>query len=79
MSDIKALAAEYLRRAEHIGGCGDGGCVVFIRGGMHTNGGCRCVRSINADGARERGVHHLLSAAQRLARAVLAAAKEERE
>ena len=71
MSDIQALAAEYLRRAEHIGGCGDGGCVVFIRGGMHTNGGCRCVRSINADGSRERGIHHLLSAAQRLARAVI--------
>jgi len=57
--------------ADQIGGCGDGGCVVFIRKGMHTNGGCRCVRSINADTAREWGVHALLSVAQRLARAAL--------
>ena len=71
MSDVKTLAAEYLRRADQIGGCGDGGCVVFIRGGMHTNGGCRCVRSINADTAREWGIHALLSVAQRLARAAL--------
>ena len=27
---------------EHIGGCGDGGCIVHVRPGMHTNGGCRC-------------------------------------
>lgn len=71
MSDIQALAAEYLKLAEHIGGCGDGGCVVFIRGGMHTNGGCRCVRSTNADRSREWHIHHLLSKAQQLARAAL--------
>lgn len=29
---------------EAIGGCGDGHCVVFVRPGMHTNGGCRCWR-----------------------------------
>ena len=69
MSDIQALAAKYLMIAEQIGGCGDGGCVVFIRGGMHTNGGCRCLRSINADAARASGIRHLLSVAQRLARA----------
>ncbi len=30
---------------EHIGGCGDGGCIVHVRPGMHTNGGCRCTRN----------------------------------
>jgi len=29
---------------EQIGGCGDGNCKVYIRPGMHTNGGCRCLR-----------------------------------
>ena len=27
---------------EQIGGCGDGGCMIHVRPGMHTNGGCRC-------------------------------------
>lgn len=27
-----------------LGGCGDGGCVVVKPIGMHTNGGCRCMR-----------------------------------
>lgn len=31
-------------RLEEIGGCGDGGCIVHVRPGMHTNGGCRCNR-----------------------------------
>lgn len=29
-------------RLEQIGGCGDGGCMIHVRPGMHTNGGCRC-------------------------------------
>ena len=29
---------------EKIGGCTDGGCVIFKPKGMHTNGGCRCYR-----------------------------------
>lgn len=29
---------------EAIGGCGDGDCKVYVRPGMHTNGGCRCLR-----------------------------------
>jgi len=29
-------------KLEAIGGCGDGNCKVHVRGGMHTNGGCRC-------------------------------------
>ena len=31
-------------RLEQIGGCGDGNCKVYVRPGMHTNGGCRCFR-----------------------------------
>lgn len=27
-----------------LGGCGDGSCIVHIRPGMHTNGGCKCGR-----------------------------------
>lgn len=38
--------ADVLRvHMEHIGGCGDGGCVVHVRPGMHTNGGCRCTQN----------------------------------
>ena len=29
---------------EQIGGCGDRSCIIHIRPGMHTNGGCRCNR-----------------------------------
>lgn len=31
-------------RLEQLGGCGDGDCKVHIRPGMHTNGGCRCLK-----------------------------------
>ena len=31
-------------KLEAIGGCGDGNCHVHVRGGMHTNGGCRCFK-----------------------------------
>ncbi len=27
-------------------GCGDGGCVWGHPGGMHTNGGCRCLQDL---------------------------------
>ena len=33
---------EFLVRLKQIGGCGDGGCMIHVRPGMHTNGGCRC-------------------------------------
>ena len=37
------IAKETLdKRLVEIGGCGDGNCIVHKRGGMHTNGGCRC-------------------------------------
>ena len=35
------LLTEWL---EEIGGCSDGHCIVFWRGGQHTNGGCKCAR-----------------------------------
>lgn len=41
MTIEEALQLDTHRR-EKIGGCGDGGCIVFVRPGMHTNGGCRC-------------------------------------
>ena len=31
-------------KLEYIGGCGDGGCIVHVRPGLHTNGGCGCNR-----------------------------------
>ena len=33
------------KRLEQIGGCGDGNCKVHVRGGQHTNGGCKCFRN----------------------------------
>jgi hypothetical protein len=42
------IAAEYLEIATQIGGCGDGNCVILQPTGMHTNGGCRCPRDMNA-------------------------------
>jgi hypothetical protein len=40
----KDLLKELEENLTTIGGCGDGGCVVHVRPGMHTNGGCRCNR-----------------------------------
>ena len=36
------MMKEFQVRLEQIGGCGDGGCMIHVRPGMHTNGGCRC-------------------------------------
>jgi len=40
MSDYakRELSADY--------GCSDGGCIYGHPGGMHTNGGCRCLPSV---------------------------------
>jgi hypothetical protein len=35
---------ELKQRLSDIGGCGDGNCIVIVRPGMHTNGGCRCYK-----------------------------------
>ena len=41
---MSGITEALLSEMEEIGGCGDGGCMVHIRPGMHTNGGCRCNR-----------------------------------
>jgi hypothetical protein len=66
--DPKELAADYLRAAEQVGGCMDGGCVILQPTGQHTNGGCRC--TLKMDPIRERGVRKLLMMAQHLAKEV---------
>ena len=35
---------DLIERLIEIGGCGDGNCKVHVRPGMHTNGGCRCLK-----------------------------------
>lgn len=43
----KAIAIALKERDDalrQIGSCGDGGCCVIPPEGLHTNGGCRCVR-----------------------------------
>lgn len=68
-ADAKELAANYLKAAEQVGGCMDGGCVILQPTGQHTNGGCRCVYKM--DPLKERAVRQLLMRAQHLAREVL--------
>jgi len=55
-------ASDYLRIAEDIGSCGDGGCVVFQQKGQHTNGGCRCIDCL--DRGELRRLNRLLMIAQ---------------
>ena len=70
MTDRKQqLAEKYLAAARHVGGCGDGGCVVIQRTGLHTNGGCRC--TLDADPMRQRGIRSLLMMAQQLAKEII--------
>lgn len=38
---LRALTDRVLGREV---GCGDGACVFGYAGGMHTNGGCQCVK-----------------------------------
>jgi len=62
---VKALvdrASDYMRIAEGIGSCGDGGCVVFQQKGQHTNGGCRCIDCL--DRGELRRLNRLLMIAQ---------------
>lgn len=42
VEEVARAMAEYDAVADHVGSCGDGGCVVKRPKGMHTNGGCRC-------------------------------------
>lgn len=66
---LRALAREYFSLAMHVGGCGDGNCVVLRPRGMRTNGGCRCTSKM--DQGRQRQVTRLLMKAQELASAAL--------
>lgn len=47
MTDNRALwelVEKYDEHMQAIGGCSDGGCAIVKPKGMHTNGGCRCLR-----------------------------------
>jgi len=77
MTDIQKLAAEYLDVARQVGGCGDGNCVILHAWVMHTNGGCRCTRHMDA--TRERGITRLLMKAQQLALAAIAPEQEKKD
>lgn len=37
-------------------GCGDGGCIFGHPGGMHTNGGCKCMREMMS---ANRDIHEM--------------------
>jgi hypothetical protein len=41
---ISEALAERDAALQQLGGCGDGGCIIWRPKGMHTNGGCRCSR-----------------------------------
>jgi hypothetical protein len=41
---VNAAFAKYDALIGSLEGCTDGGCVIRPPKGMHTNGGCRCVR-----------------------------------
>ena len=68
---VKALE-EYETLAKK-SGCGDGNCVVWKPTGMHTNGGCACVRTASYDPSLRAMIDQLLRIAQKTARAMLKA------
>ncbi|MBS1725011.1 MAG: hypothetical protein JSS66_18890 [Armatimonadetes bacterium] len=43
-ADLTAALKELDDYLAHIGGCGDGNCIIVKPAGMHTNGGCHCPR-----------------------------------
>jgi hypothetical protein len=75
LKEVKQLAAQYLERAAHVGGCGDGNCVILRPTGMHTNGGCRCLHY--PDKNQRMGIMVMLMTAQKLARAALTTTQEK--
>jgi len=58
---------------EGIKGCTDGGCVFGHPGGMHTNGGCSCLREVRPTELRLRFLRNIS-----LLRAEIRRLKEER-
>jgi hypothetical protein len=45
VKSLKSVLDAYDTRLKQIGGCTDGACVVVKPQGMHTNGGCKCLRN----------------------------------
>jgi hypothetical protein len=60
---IARALADYDAVADHIGSCGDGGCLVKRPVGIHTNGGCRCAND-------RMKAQRMMWAGQRLATAI---------
>ena len=68
------LTLEDLERLERKQtGCTDGGCVFGHPGGMHTNGGCKCVQSGHVHPDEARAVRDKVKAIVADRRALLAA------
>ena len=64
-ASVKAIE-EYETLAKK-SGCGDGNCVVWKPTGMHTNGGCACVRTASYDHSLRATIDQLLRIAQKAA------------
>lgn len=45
MSKVSAAVRKASNRVFHDAGCADGDCVFGSPGGMHTNGGCQCLKT----------------------------------
>lgn len=65
--DARILVNEVARAAFPGAGCTDGGCVYGHRGGMHTNGGCGCIKETDPIALR-RHIRRLSGVAFALAR-----------
>lgn len=69
---LREAVERYEATANHVGGCGDGNCVVARPIGQHTNGGCRCYTD-------KMKAQRMMRAGQMLCTAIRAALKEARE
>jgi hypothetical protein len=67
---IKQLSKQYDDIANLLGGCGDGGCVIVKPKGMHTNGGCHCVRNLVDDSINRGRLTRLIQTAQHLVKEI---------
>lgn len=66
---LREAVERYESTANHVGGCGDGNCVVVRPIGQHTNGGCRCYTD-------KMKAQRMMRAGQMLFTAIRAALKE---
>lgn len=69
LAGIIQATDQYQELATHIGGCGDGGCIVLRPIGQHTNGGCRCLSGYNAED--NMNARRLIIKAQHVIRTIL--------